>query len=282
MAFNEALLAQEQVKINEELLSLAKKTLTVVKRLVKAAHSSKVDLTRAQLAVQRQELLLQNSRRKLLKKLSSLTAIWGEPNVSDFILEGELWESNEIESFSHYASRLSQTPDIGRFSAEHKVREAELELEKANAVPDLTVFLGGRYFNEGAEKTMVGGFSIPLPVFNRNQGNIHSARARLRSVDAERENMDFQMRARLSSAYQDLKQAFLEIQTLQTQLIPTAEIAFKETEEGYERGRFILLDVLESRKVLFELKQQYLDGMSRYQASKAQIKRLTTIAKSNS
>jgi outer membrane protein TolC len=66
-----------------------------------------------------------------------------------------------------------------------------------------------------------------------------------------------------------------EAKSVERDLLPAAEQTLAETEEGYERGRFMLLSVLESRSTLFAIREIYLDALSRYASARAQIEALT-------
>ena len=149
-------------------------------------------------------------------------------------------------------------------------------MEQARAKPNFEVFGGGRYFNEASgDAAFVVGVEIPWPLFDKNQGNIRTARAQVRAVEYEEAATRRELIVALTDAYQVLVAAHAEAQSVENDLLPTAEQTLEETEEGYERGQFTLLSVLESRSTLFEIRETYLDALSRYASAQAQIEALT-------
>jgi len=54
-------------------------------------------------------------------------------------------------------------------------REASLALEKTQRIPDLTVSVGSQYSELERERVNVVGLSMPIPLFNRNQGKVLAA-----------------------------------------------------------------------------------------------------------
>lgn len=275
-AFVDVLLAQELLDLRREQLTLAEQSAEETTKRVEAARSSQVEQTRAQLAVRQQQFALQQSRRELAALKAVLASYWGESTDASFSVMGEVSIDSTTPEFSELASTLTNTAALSRYSAEERTREAALDLEHARATPDFEVFAGGRYFNEeNGNFGFVAGVEIPWPLFDQNQGNIRTARAQLRAVGYEREAVRRELLILLNRAYQNLVAAHAEAQSVEKDLLPTAEQTLDETEEGYQRGQFTLLSVLESRSTLFEIRETYLDALSRYASAQAQIEALT-------
>jgi len=171
---------------------------------------------------------------------------------------------------------LPRSATLAQYEGHRRNREAALTLEQARAKPDLEVFGGGRYFNEASgEAAFVVGVEIPWSLFDKNQGNIRTARAQVRAVEYEKAATRRELIIGLTDAYQSLVAAHAEARSVKEDLLPAAEQTLAETEDGYERGQFTLLSVLESRSTLFEIRETYLDALSRYANAQAQIEALT-------
>lgn len=274
-AFVAVLLAQRSVELEGELLALAQRSLEETAHLVDAARAPEVDRSRAALAVQRQTFALRRAERALETSKQSLAAIWGLLPAPAFTVAGEV----RIETppdLLQLVSALSQTAALARFTSETSTREAALELEKARATPDIEVSAGARYFNDSdGEAAFLVGVQVPWPFFDKNQGNIRSARANLRAVEHEREVVRRELLQSLAAAHRVLVNTFAEARSLEEDLRPAAERTLTDTEAGYERGQFNILSVLESRRALYEIRQAHLDALQRYAAARAQIEALT-------
>ncbi|PXA03008.1 hypothetical protein DDZ13_13880 [Coraliomargarita sinensis] len=279
-AFIDVLLAQQMLGLREEQLDLAKRSAAETARLVDAARSPKVEQTRAELSVRRQAFAKQQAEREYAAAKSVLASFWTDSAPRDFVVAGEVALDSATPEFSQLAAKLSNTAAVARYSAVEESRKAALDLERARATPDVEIFAGGRYFNEEeGEAAFLVGVEVPWPVFDKNQGNIHTARAKLRAVGLERQATHRELMMALNRAYQQRISAQAEADAIQSELLAAAEATLRDTEEGYERGQFQQLAVLDSRSALFEVREAYLEALRRYAAAQAEIEALTRPAK---
>jgi len=275
-AFVDVLLAQNFVALRKEQLTLAQESESETARLVEAARSPQVELTRATLAVRQQQFALDRAQRDLATAKTMLAALWGTESEQPYTVEGKVVLDSDLPGFTELASRLPSTAQLAQYEVVLQSREAALELEKARAVPDVEVFGGARYYNEDmGNYGFVAGVNIPWPLFDRNQGNIRTARAQVRATEYEREAVRREMLIQLNRAYQALASAHEEVISVQKDLLPSAEQTLIDTNAGYERGQFTQLAVLESREALFEVREAYLDALQRYASAQAAIEALT-------
>ncbi|MDP0499694.1 MAG: TolC family protein [Verrucomicrobiota bacterium JB022] len=274
-AFVEVLLAQRAVELRREQLALATESRDETSRLVEAARAPEVDRARAQLAVRQQQFALQQAEREAVTTREALSALWGLVPASDFTLAGEIAVENPPDLIG-LVGQLADTPALARFRAEASTRQAALELEEARATPDIELTAGARYFNENSgDAAFLVGVQVPWPLFDRNQGNIRTARAQLRAVEHEQETVRRELLQALAAAHRSLVNAYEEVQALENELRPAAEQALADTQSGYERGQFTILSVLDSRQALFEVREAQLDALRRYAQALAQVEALT-------
>lgn len=275
-AFVEVLLAQQRLQLREEQLSLAERSAAETSRLVEAARSPEVERTRAQLAVREHAFAVQQAARRLATAKSVLASFWGGAGEAGFSVVGRVRLDPELPSFSELEARLADTAALARSSAQERVREAALDLEMARAKPDVEVFAGTRYFNErDGDVAFLVGVEVPWTLFDLNQGNIRTARAELKAVSDERDAIHRERVIELNRAYEQAQSAQAEAREIQSQLVPAAEATLRATEEGYQRGQFNQLSVLESRSALFGVREAYLDALQRYSTAQADIEALT-------
>ena len=274
-AFVEALLAHQACLLREEQLHLAEENLAEVNRQVEAARASEVDHTRARLEVKRQQFALDHSERQRQAMRDRLASWWGLIPAPAFEISGIL----RIEDPPALSSLLAQIPDtasLGRFAAEEAQRKAQLALEQSAAKPDFALFGGMRYVRDaGGDAAFVLGIELPWTLFDRNEGNIRSARAKLEALRFEEAATRRALEQQLMRAHRVLLNAFEEAKALEGDLRPAAEQTLAETQKGYERGQFTMLAVLESRRALFEIRQSHLDALERYASALVAIEALT-------
>lgn len=274
-AFVNVLAAQERLKLAEELVQLSEQILNAVTQRVNAGKDSPVEKTKAQVALASARIEQKKARQRLASARKQLAATWGSKTAVFEGVTGQLDVTSPIPSESELRQLLEQNPDLARWAAEMERRRAALELEKANAITDPTIFGGMQRFNETDDTSVVFGLSIPVPAFNRNQGRILEARYNLARAREQRGAVEANLYATLADAYQALSSAFVEVTDLKNEVLPGAESAFDAARRGYSEGKFDYLMVLDAQRTLFEAEASYIDSLVSYHKAKADIERLT-------
>ncbi len=273
--FVDLLAAQRRVALNEELVRLANDFIPAVEKRVQAGKASDLEKTRFDIAIGSARIELEQAKRDVIAIRQRLAAQWGSMKPRFSSVAGDLDVMPAIASLDTLASKLAANPRLARFGAELSKREASLAREKAAAVPDVTVRAGARQLNETKDGTAVVGFAVPLPFWNRNQGNIKAAREQITRADAEQAAAATALMTELSDAYQNMARARATIVTLRENILPGAERALKGTAEGYEIGRLSYLDVLDARRTIGTARTQYLQALSDYHKALHLIEALT-------
>jgi cobalt-zinc-cadmium efflux system outer membrane protein len=273
-AFVEVLSAQDRLRLNLELVRLAEQVLRAAAERVRAGKVSPVEETRAQVALSTSRIALERTQRELDAARARLVVLWGGSMPAFDRAEGTLEPIAAIPSAARLAERIAQNPEIARWVTEMAQRQAALDLAGAQRIPDPTIRGGVRHARETGDNALVMAFSIPLPVFNRNQGGLLEARYRLAKAGEERRAAEVQVRAALAEAYGALARAFVEATRLRNEVLPGAQRAFDAASEGYRQGKFGFLDVLDAQRTLFESRGQYLEALAAYHRAVAEVERL--------
>jgi len=187
---------------------------------------------------------------------------------------GELESISEIPTIESLAELIGQNPDIARWAVEITRRRAEVALAKAQGTPDVAVGVGARHFSETSDDAMVVGLSLPLPIFDRNQGGILEARFNAAKARQEQRTAEVRVGAALGSAYQELAAAYDEAVMLKEEVLPAALASFDATNQAYRQGKLGYLDVLDAQRSLIEMRIEYLEALSSYHSAVAEIEGL--------
>ena len=275
-AFSTVLLAQKDLALRIELLELANRSHAETLRMVEAARSPAVEGTRTNFAIHQQQFLVEKAERSLKTAKVELAALWGLTSFTDFDAIGELYIEETVPPIEELVSLLPRTASLARFDRESRFRDAALALERSRAKPNFEVFAAGRYLNEGnGDIGIVAGIEVPWPRFDKNEGNIRTARARKLAVSAEHDVVHRSLVTALASAHRQMEEAHTEMNSLKKHLLPAAERTLSDVEEGYEKRQFTLLSVLESRRILYDVREAQLDTLRRYVAAQHDIESLT-------
>lgn len=273
-AFIVVLASQERLAQSTELAAVAERFFQTVKARVEAGKVSPVEQSRAQVALASARLENERSARSLAAARKSLAALWGEADSTFTRAVGALDVIETVPSLVQLAGQIERNPDVARWTAEERQRRAGLKLARADALPDLTVGLGVRNDQGSGDNALVAGISIPLPVFDRNQGGVAAARAALNKSRLEQQAVRSKTLASLAERYRDLTSAYAESMTLKEQILPAAASAFEAATLGYQAGKFGFLEVLDAQRSLFEVWGQYLEALTSYHQARAEVERL--------
>ena len=272
--FAEVLAAQERLLLADDLLTLAQRFAQTVADRAEAGRISPLEATRAGIVRSNAEIAREEAARDLTAARKRLSSLWGDPEPDFEQASGDFDEIRPVPAFGAVADLVERNPDVARFATEMALRRADLRLEQARRIPNPVLSAGPSRFNELGETAFRAGLSIPLPLFDRNQGSIQEARYRIRQVEADAEAARVEVQRQLASAYEALAAAYDAAMTLEADVLPAATEAFEGTEEGYREGKFDLLTVLDAQRTLFEATNQYVDAAQTYHQARAEVERL--------
>jgi cobalt-zinc-cadmium efflux system outer membrane protein len=272
--FWDVLAAQERLSITRDLLQLSEQVYTTVVERVKAGKVAPLEELQAKVSLTTMRIELEQTKRELETARKRLAATWGSSSPAFEKVSGEFDTVEAIPEQEQIRSLISQNPDIARWETEIAKARAAIKLKDANAIPDVTFGAGPRYFNETNDNALVMGISMPIPLFNRNQGERLEARHNLSKAEEQRKAAQIKTLTDLAQAYQELSSAYLSAAALKENALPGAESAFNAAQEGYREGKFSYLQVIDAQRTFFEVKRQYMAALADYHKSRAGIERL--------
>lgn len=276
-AYLDALTTQEHVTLARESLSLAGKATNAATRRVAAGKISPLEKTRSSVAEAGARLELSQALADAALAKRRLAALWGSIQPEARPLQTPDIDLAAIPLLAALQSRLEASPQMQRARMQIARQEAQVNLAKADRIPDVTVTLGQKKDRMTNVSQTVVGLAIPLPLFNRNQGNLLSA---LRSVDQAKTDAEVEyLRASqaLADAHQRASVAQEQIDSMRKEILPAAQSAFDAAVTGFELGKFGFIDVLDAQRTLFQSRAQYLSALSARYRSLADLQRYTAV-----
>ncbi|MCB5185962.1 TolC family protein [Methylobacillus gramineus] len=274
MAFYEVLAAQERMQLAASFVSLAEGATRIAVRRVEAGKVSPVEETKSRVAESSVRIEQNQAGRALNMARQRLAALWGGSAMDIGEAEGNLESLPLLPENTSLQDDLLQSPMMKRARLEIERREAITRLETSKRVPDLTVSLGAQRNQELGINQAVLGLSIPIPVFDRNQGNIHEAISRADKARDELLALQLNIRTNLSTAYEQWLASSQEAEALKQDILPGARSAFNAASKGFEMGKFNFLEVLDAQRTLFQAQSQYLNALLGVHRAHAEIGRL--------
>lgn len=254
--FMELLAANNELAVAREAHDVATQVHETITALVEAGETSPIEESRTRVLLANSRIELEQVEHEQRQARVRLAAMWGADHFDFEIIEGSLAEISEVPSLKEFLETIEQNPNLARWVDEIGARRAWLEWEEAKAWPDLTVKGGVQKFEATDSTAFLASVSIPLPFWNRNQGNIETAQARINEAQAKMVSQRVNIKSRLKAAYEALQQRHGEVRTLSQEALPNAQTAFELTREAYQEGKFGLIDVLDTRRALFDVQRQ--------------------------
>ncbi|CAN7195456.1 TolC family protein [Pseudoduganella sp. LjRoot289] len=198
----------------------------------------------------------------------------GAPGTLFDRVEGDIGALPALPDGAVLANWRERSLALGPARLEVARREAVTQLELANRAPDLTVSLGGKRMAAPARSQTVIGLSLPLPLFDRNQGNVLAAQRQADKAGAELAAAAVRLESELTQAVQALQSARQTVDTLRREILPAAQQATEAATKGFEFGKHNFLDVLDAQRTLLQARAQYLSTLSDGHRAAAAIERI--------
>jgi cobalt-zinc-cadmium efflux system outer membrane protein len=204
-----------------------------------------------------------------------LAAVVGLPNLDSAQLVGNL--EAELPQFSWEQSLqrlLAESPELAQVQAGVERARWVLQRECAGRVPDIDTLVNVKYDNN-TNRTITGVLvGVPLPVFNRNQGNIVRAQADVAAAESEVQRLELALRDRLAIAFQRYESARQQADRYSTKLLPAAKESLDLVTSGYRQGQFPYLTLLTAQRTYFRVSLTYLECLRTLRASTVAIEGL--------
>jgi cobalt-zinc-cadmium efflux system outer membrane protein len=272
--FLTTLAAQEHLKLAEEQIALATRTLTAVEEKIVAGKAPAVEKYRFQSALAEARLDKEKARLSLATARQTLAGHLGLETPALGGVSGDLTILPPLPAYSEIEAQLDRNPESVRRQLESEARRRALAVERANRLGDPTIAVGLRNFKESDDSALLFGLSLPLPLFDRNQGNVQAASSRLAAAQAQEANGRLESRAGLAESWQSLAASLAEAQALRAEILPSAQQTYEAASFGYQSGKFAVLEVQEAQQTLIEVRERYLEVLTAAQLAAVELDRL--------
>ena len=220
-------------------------------------------------------LLAVNADAEVLKDLQNIEEVSGDLRMMLGILpDVELELTTELvyrkiepnfASLVDYA--LENRPDIRAKHLTLDKKKSELKLAKAIRYPNVTTELG--YMMQGPrgpdnQQQWALNLSVPLPVFNRNQGGIVEAEVGVKAIEAEIAKTKIQIRNEVAVSYRKFIHGRKIVDAMNGAL-EQASTLFRAAQQSYKSGDVGILDLENTRRSYGDTEESYLEAVFGYE-----------------
>lgn len=236
----------------DSLLLLMEESLSDIRRRIEVGAVMQIDALRAEMELD--ERILEKSALEREKKqfTRELALLWGDTSGVTPEAEGELLKSVTVPDRVELVKKLNDHPEFRLLKLQQEIAQGAIQVAEAEAMPEAAITGGYLRNNETKENAGVLGFSIGLPLFNRNKGAIQAATHKHASVKNEYNALFIERAGEISTIFSEIEGIDNELSTVEGKLLPKAEKIYTELLKFYNQGSVSILEVLESRQHLIE------------------------------
>ena len=263
-AFAGALVAREQLALAEDNLRALDETARLQRLRVDRGDLSELELLRIQVQRFTFERDAADARQALdVARITLRTTAGPAAIAEDFEVAGDL-QFADVSLDPDRLRRLTvaNRPDLRAAIADRERAQAVHRLARANAWWDITPQV--EYQRIGPDNTIGFGFSFPLRVFDRNQGEIDRTRAEIARVEATRQATEQQALAGLDVDLRTAQTQRERVLVLRDVYLPKARQTREVVEYAYRRGGQSLLDFLDAQRSYRETALALLQATGAY------------------
>ena len=256
-AFYEAYALQRRAEILTEVVKLAADAVTNGKNLLEAKQIARLDLVQLEVERERFRAELQSVTRELPGAYRRLAAVSGQNALVPTRIVATFDGLPDYDPDRTREEVLAYHPQAR--SARVGVDRAQAAVRRAAAEPIPNVAVSAGFIRQFENKSYDGAFavSMPIPVWNRNQGNIRAAKAELGMAIQAVGQTENELAARVAVAYQTYAAARERAEVYRTELIPRAEETYKLATAAFKGGQFEYLRVIQAQRAVAEARLEY-------------------------
>ena len=158
-----------------------------------------------------------------------------------------------------------QRPDLETLLREEQRADTETALQRAIRSPNVT--LGGGYKRAGPFNSVTFGLTVPMKVFNRNEGGVARAEAGLSAARYRTASVRTTLRLDVQKAYNAVQVNEERIRYIERQYLMRSEESRRIATASYRLGEANLIDLLDAERVFRETRRIYNQALYDYRVS---------------
>lgn len=273
--FFTTLVAQKTVELNEQLVQIGTEGVRVTESAFRAKQVARTDVLQAQIELDTAQIALRAARNTHSAAWRQLAAVVGSASLAPASLSGDLargvpklaWESS-------LAQVLGESPEIAAARARTQGAGWRVARARAEAVPNVDLMVGLQHDNASSDDVTNVTVSLPLPLWNRNQGGVIKAQAERLAAERNVDRVALDLQHRLAAAFARYATAQETADVYGEKVVPRSKETLDLILTGYRAGQQSYLNVLTAQRTYFQTSLSYLDALRELRESIVQIEGL--------
>lgn len=272
MQFYEALAAQRRIELTDQFHEVTVKGVEVSRRRREAQETSVVDLLQAEVQMSEIDVARQQARVAFRGAMQQLAAVSGTGELPQQSLSGDLKRPiAELNWDSVLQNLLQSSPELQAARFRVSAAQANQQRQQLQKIPNLQTEFGAGADNATGEGLINVTVGVPVPVFNRNSGNISAAYGEYSRAVHEVSRIEASIKSRLAQARQDFDEAAVAVRQYENEILPRTAQTLELSEQAFAAGEFDFLQVLIVRRTYFESNLKYVDALASLAQAHARV-----------
>jgi len=267
--------ARQRLAIARTDIEQRKRAVAAARLRLQAGASPESVLLTAQAMLAQAELDRDRATQADQSARAALSAMWRQREPGFDVVTGDPMQLPALQDFAVLADTLQRTPDLALLAGERRIREAQVQLARTAARPDVSWQVGVRNNRESRDSAFVAGFSVPLGSAARAAPEIRAAEAELALNAVERDARALQLYATLAEAHGRYLTARLEVTRMARDVLPQLTRAENAAEKAGRAGAISYMEWAQLQAMRIEARQRQLDAAIAAQTALIEIQRLT-------
>ena len=270
-AFVDMQLARDSLALAQENLKALNEIVEVNAARVRAGDLADVELVRTRVAALQFQNAVRQAELRLYSARGRLELLLGRASLSETLeIAGPLRRETQTLSLDELGKlAFDNRPDLLALKRDQARSVAEFRLQIAQGKVDY--ILGTEYRRQqglaGTGNSLGFFFSVPLPVFNRNQGEIERARLEQQQIGARARSLEATIMNEVKMAYKQYSTANALLETIEKDMLIQARDVRQITEYSYKRGEATLVEFLDAQRAFNETMQGYNEARAEHARS---------------
>jgi cobalt-zinc-cadmium efflux system outer membrane protein len=278
LRYFDVLYAQRAMEVTRELLRIGEQGQKAAEDLFKGEQVSRIDVLQARVEVHAARINLRKAENRHQAAWQSLMAVTGTPQYALSPVAGDLARDVPVLEFQGTLERiLAVSPELGAAQAALDRARFALSRARVEPYPDADLQYMPQHDNTTTDDIHTVQAYLSVPLFNRNQGNIVAAQARIAVAQGDVERLTLELRNRLAIAFERYANAQQQVQQYADAILPDAAESLKLVREAYSSGQIGYLQLLTSQRTYFQANLAYLEALRELRQSVAVIDGLLLI-----
>jgi cobalt-zinc-cadmium efflux system outer membrane protein len=270
--FFEAVAAQRQHEITTKFAETARRAVEVAEQRQAADEGTMIDTLQSQTLLSEVTLAAEQAEVMYRGAWRDLAAIAGLQVDTPARLSADMNVPSETPDWHFAYNEISmQSPELAAARALVCEKQAFLKRQQVQNIPNVTAQLGAGY-DDATDHGMINlQLSAPIPVWNKNSGNISAAYSDYVRATQNVQRIEQSIRSRLARASQEYEGAMAAVRKYEDEIIPQVKKSLDLSEQAYRAGELNFLQVLVIRRSSFDSSVRLVQAQGRLAQAAAKV-----------